>query len=344
MEEGPKPPPEVSQGRYKQVFGVLYHLTKLVNSGIPLPELLRSVASAAANLVGAQSCSIMLLDDGRSELLSKAAFGLSLDEEQRIRFRMGEGVAGWVAEHGAPALIADAAADPRFIQVPGQPTEIRAILCVPLTTREGVIGTLSATSDRVGAFGRDHEELLSYLGASIVKDIENARLYRLSITDALTKAYNRQYLYQRLPEEIERSNRYGDALSIVLFDVDFFKLLNDQHGHAAGDFVLKELVRIGTTTLRDADGLVRYGGEEFLALLPKTELAGATQSAERLRAAIGASELPWSNVRLRVTASFGVAQLRSGELTDEALLKRADTALLEAKSTGRNRVLTSPNP
>jgi diguanylate cyclase (GGDEF)-like protein len=330
--------PELSQGRYKRIFGVLFQLTKLVNSGVGLPELLRAVATSAVDLAGADACSIMLLDEGREELLCKASHGLPEEEEAEIRFKVGEGVAGWVAEHGAPALITDVANDPRFVRLDGQLVAMESMLAVPLATREGVIGVVAVTSARKEAFGQDHQELLAYLGGSIVKDIENARLYRLSITDGLTKAYNRQYLYQRLPEEIDRSKRYGDALSVVLFDIDHFKKLNDKYGHPAGDFVLKEVVRVAQATVRDVDGLVRYGGEEFLVLLPKTALPGAVQTAERIRVALAALELPWSDQKVKVTSSFGVAQLKDSE-GDDDLLRRADEALYAAKTAGRNRVV-----
>lgn len=333
--------PDFSQGRYKRIFGVLFQLTKLVNSGATLPELLRAVSTSAVDLVGAQTCSIMLLDEARTELLCKAAYGLGLDEERGINFKVGEGVAGWVAEHGAPARITDVRGDPRFVALPGQLTRIESLLAVPLATREGVIGVITVTSDRPEAFGKDHEELLAYLGGSIVKDIENARLYRLSISDSLTKSYNRQYLYQRLPEELDRARRYGDALSVLLFDVDHFKKLNDTHGHPAGDFALKEIVRVAQATIRDVDGLVRYGGEEFLLLLPKTGLEGARLTAERVRVAIEDLALPWSDTQLRLTASFGVAELKPRE-TDDELLHRVDEALYAAKTSGRNRVVAAP--
>lgn len=330
--------PEVSKGSYKRILGVLFHLTKLVNEGVPLNDLLRAVARSSVDLVGADSCSIMLLDEARAELLSKAAAGLSPEEEDQISFKVGEGIAGWVAERGAPALVADASVDERFKAVPGQKLEIASLISVPLSTREGVIGVMTVTSHRKEAFGRDHLELLSYLGSSIVKDIENARLYRLSITDSLTKAYNRQYLYQRLPDEIERCRRYGGAFSIVLFDVDHFKRFNDTYGHPAGDFILKELVRLVHLTVREVDGLVRYGGEEFLLMLPKTDLRGAAELAERIRRAVDDARFQWSDQVLKVTISLGVASLQGGPDTDEHLLKRADEALYQAKSAGRNQV------
>ena len=335
--------PELPKGQYKRIFSVLFQLTKKVNESAPLPDLLRAVAQAATDLTDAGSCSIMLLDESRAELLSKASFGLSPEEEADISFRVGEGIAGWVAEHGAPALVPDAESDARFKAVDNQVTPIRSMIAVPLSTKEGVIGVICAASRDKGAFCSDHEDLLSYLGASIVKDIENARLFRLSITDTLTRAYNRQYLYQRLPEEIERSRRYGDPLSVALFDIDLFKHFNDTYGHPAGDFVLKEVVRLAQHQIREVDALVRYGGEEFLLLLPNTPLAGGVTTAERYRKAIAGAGFPWSDKRLQVTVSIGVASLEP-DCNDEELLKRADDALYKAKQSGRNRVEAHGRP
>ncbi|MBI5542615.1 MAG: sensor domain-containing diguanylate cyclase [Deltaproteobacteria bacterium] len=326
------------RGDFKRVFTVLFQITKKINEAAPLPELLRIVSRSVVDLVGADACSIMLLDEARAELLCKAAVGLPAQEEASICFKVGEGVAGWVAEHGAPALIADVGDDARFKTVSGQTTPIRALLSVPLATKEGIIGVISATSARPAVFSPEHEELLLYLGASIVKDIENARLFRQSITDSLTKAFNRQYLYQRLPGEVERSRRYGDPLSVALFDIDHFRRFNDSFGRPAGDFVLKEVVRLGQEQIRDVDALVRYGGEELLFLLPNTSLAGAQRTAERFRETLQTSEFGWSDRRLQVTVSAGVAQLCEEAPTDEALLRKADDALWRAKKAGRNRV------
>lgn len=332
-----------SKGQYKRVFTVLFQLTKKVNEGGALSDLLRMVAQAATELTEADSCSIMLLDDSGRELLSKASHGLSPEEEARISFQVGRGVAGWVVEHGSPALVADISQDPRFEAREEQEITIRSLLTVPLVTKEGIIGVINATSARVGAFQVEHEELLTYLGASIVKDIENARLYCLSITDSLTRAYNRQYLFQHLPQEIERARRYQSPLSLILADIDLFKRFNDTYGHLAGDFVLKEVVRLSKRQIREIDMLVRYGGEELLFVLPNTPLQGAVITAERVRQAIEGAEFPWSNKRLRVTVSMGVAEFHEGG-TDELLLQQADQALYLAKSEGRNCVRTFEKP
>lgn len=326
-----------SRGQYKRIFTVLFQLTKKVNEGGSLADLLKMVAEAATELTGAASCSIMLLDDSRQELLSKASYGLTREEEERISFQIGCGIAGWVVEHGSPVLVPDVSLDDRFQVRDEQEIVIRSILSVPLTTKEGIIGVISATSPRKDAFQQEHEELLTYLGASIVKDIENARLYCLSITDSLTHAYNRQFLFQHLPQEVERVRRYKTSLSIILADIDLFKRFNDTYGHLAGDFVLKEVVRLSQNQIREVDMLVRYGGEELLFVLPGTPLAGALITAERIREAIASSKFRWSNKQLSVTVSMGVAEFQPTS-TDEAFLHQADQALYLAKSQGRNCV------
>ncbi len=321
----------------RKVISVLFELTKRLNSGLSLNELLSAVPQAATELSGAATASLMMLDKSGRYLMCRAATGLTR-REQEIAFRLGEGVAGWVAEHGAPALLRHPTADRRFKRVPNQKTSIASLLSVPLADKRGVIGALSVSSPKAGAFTETEQEALMFLATSVVKDIENAQLYRASITDPLTGAFNRQYLCQRLGLEMDRSRRYEDAFSVVVFDVDHFKRLNDTHGHAAGDRVLQELVRLIKAELRDVDDLIRCGGEEFLVLLPKTGLKGATEVAERIRATVEAASFPYEGKRLRVTLSLGVTTLGAANETEDVLLKRADALLYKAKSSGRNRV------
>ena len=323
--------------RYQRLFSVLFEITKLINSGMELTHLLRRIAGEVVALMDANSCSVMLLDEERSELLCKAASGLPQAEEDRLTFKMGEGVAGWVAAHGVPAIIPDVRKDARFAVLSGQALPIVSLLCVPLKHKDEVIGTITITADEPDAFSREHEETVAFLGNSIVLDIQNARLYRLSVTDSLTRAYNRQYLYQKLPEEIERCRRYGNRLSVVIFDIDHFKRFNDTWGHAAGDAVLREVVALAGPVIRDTDSLVRYGGEEFLVLLPQTSAPSAFAIAERIRQLIEENEFRYGEHRLKVTISSGVAEYQ-GAADSEGFIKQADEALYKAKTHGRNRV------
>ena len=159
----------------------------------------------------------------------------------------------------------------------------------------------------------------------------------IAIRDALTGAYNRGHLFEVLRHECARSNRNGGPLSICMFDLDHFKQINDRFGHPAGDAVLKRFGDIAKAALRAADVLGRYGGEEFLAVLPDTGAPGAIVVAERIRLAVESAALPEIPAH-RVTVSVGVATRRSTE-TVEAFLARADQALYRAKEAGRNRVM-----
>ncbi|MBP2310945.1 diguanylate cyclase [Azospirillum soli] len=158
-------------------------------------------------------------------------------------------------------------------------------------------------------------------------------------TDPLTGAANRRFFLERAQEEIARSRRYGHPLSVLMTDIDHFKRINDTHGHAAGDEALKRFANLLRDDLRPSDLIGRYGGEEFVVLLPETELADAPAVAERLRAKVEGAELVHDGISFHMTVSIGVAavDLRDGMI--EAALNEADAALYRAKETGRNRVV-----
>ena len=156
--------------------------------------------------------------------------------------------------------------------------------------------------------------------------------------DGLTGLYNRHHLEERVAEEFGRMRRYGGTLSLVMFDIDHFKRVNDVHGHLAGDQVLRMVADRISGVIRETDILGRYGGEEFCALLPGTELTGARIFAEKLREVVCAQPIRFKDVALAVTVSCGVAQALSATMNYEELIRLADTALYRAKNEGRNRV------
>ncbi|MFZ5817110.1 MAG: GGDEF domain-containing protein [Bacillota bacterium] len=160
-----------------------------------------------------------------------------------------------------------------------------------------------------------------------------------AVTDGLMGIYNHKYFKQRLEEEVAKARRYRQQTSLVLFDIDFFKRVNDTYGHATGDLVLKLMAKWVTGMSRNTDVVCRYGGEEIAVILPHTGLAGAQEFAERLRLKVSEQvvEDPEEDAKFRVTVSVGVAQWEQGmEMMD--LMKAADAALYHSKNTGRNRV------
>lgn len=317
---------------------VLFEIGKLVGSDLEPGILLSRIAELVCQMVGAKACSVMLLDAERRRLLAKAAYGLRTERVHSLSFAIGEGVAGWVVEHGEPVLINDVTKDPRYVQLPGTKTAIASMLCVPLIARGERVGVVTATTDRKDAFGSDDLELVRFVSTTIALDIENMRLHRVAVTDPLTGAYNREFLQQRLPAEIQLAVDRERALSVALVDVDHFKAVNDQHGHGVGDVVLAEIARRLRTAIRGDDLLVRYGGEEFLVVLPQADAGRAWEIGERMRQRVceRAFELD-HGIALLVRISVGIAQWRAGETMPD-LIERADVAMYSAKQRGRNRV------
>jgi len=164
---------------------------------------------------------------------------------------------------------------------------------------------------------------------------DTEKLISLAETDHLTGLYNRRKLTELIEEELARHRRFQHGLSVILLDTDRFKAVNDTEGHAAGDWLLKEISARITGTIRDVDMAGRWGGDEFLVVCPETDLQGAMQLAEKLRANI--AEIPFGSLGT-LTISCGVAAAETQDVNAESLINRADKALYAAKDTGRNRV------
>lgn len=227
---------------------------------------------------------------------------------------------------------------------------VYTLLLTARDTKEHIIAGLESGADDYLVKPLHEAELMARLktGARIVAleqslRAANERNRQLSITDALTGAYNRRYFNEQLPAELDRCRRYRHPLSVVMGDIDFFKKINDGHGHGAGDEVLAQFVQLTQRSIRaTSDWIARYGGEEFIIVMPETGHVGAMQATEKIRAAIAAQPFATSAGSIPVTASFGVATLLpDGDdalQTVDQLIATADARLYASKHGGRNRV------
>src|SRR3989475_11515669 len=342
--------------RGAQMLEELLQLGIAISSEGDLYPLLQRIVTQARRFTGAEAATLFLREGSclafavaQTEFAGRAP-GVQ-DTQQRLeaeRLPMEvPSLAGYVAKSGSVLNLPDAYAIPadapyafnwRVDVATGSRT--RSVLAVPLRdTSRRVLGVLQLIN-AVGIDGQAvpfHprlEEVASSFAAYAAIAVRSARLQELSFKDPLTGGYNRRYLMLRLHEEANRASRYQQPLSLILIDLDGFKTVNDRWGHGAGDEVLKQVVQLLASQSRRDSVVARYGGDEFVPLLPSPTKAAPVVYAERMRAII--ERYPFAHGRL--TASFGVAGVPEDTDSVAELLKSADRALYEAKRQGRNGV------
>ena len=305
-----------------------------------LEDLLQLVVDRTAELLSVEHVSLRLLDPTRAILVATCRTGRPVDTKPQS-FAIGEGLVGWVAEHGQSLLANDAPADPRYVERPGIPA-IAAYVGVPLLAGAKCVGVLGAVHevDSPARFDPLDQHRLELIAAICAPHLEIVRLQRLSTVDPLTGALNRRGLDGAFPPEL--SEDVGE-LCVALADIDHFKQVNDEHGHAVGDEVLKHVARCLSSVLRSGDAIVRYGGEEFVMFLSDVGLGRALKIAERARRAVASSPVQLGDTQIRATISVGVAERQPGQTRDQ-LIAAADDAMYRAKSTGRDRVFAAGQP
>lgn len=180
--------------------------------------------------------------------------------------------------------------------------------------------------------------ILKYIAGADAEAKYHEEIYRMTIVDGLTQTFNKRHLLEELDREILRARRHARDLCVLMFDIDYFKRINDHYGHLAGDHVLRELARVVQERIRREEIFARYGGEEFSLILPETPLAGARALADELRRKVQDHGFVFQNERIPVTISLGASLLEPTDRTTADLIQRADEKLYEAKRSGRNRV------
>lgn len=227
--------------------------------------------------------------------------------------------------------------------VPAQETLLGGFTAVPLSTKNRLTGLLALGGKSLARLSPETEAFLGPVANQAQIVVDNSRLFErirnLSIRDSLTELYNHRHSMELVSNEFERVGRYQESVSVLMLDIDHFKQFNDEHGHQAGDAVLRETARLLKEALRAVDSIGRYGGEEFMAILPHTAFDEARGTAERLRMAVADHTFRYGDKRLKVTISIGIATYPSDPVDSPgALIREADKALYRAKEAGRNRV------
>lgn len=334
-------PPQTTARR----LAILTDVVKTANSILEPRKVIELVVEKIRQLIPSEAWSLMMVDEEKQELVFEAALGAKARDVSAVRLKIGEGVAGWVAQSGKPAIVNDTARDPHFSAQVDTRTqfETRSILCAPLVSRGHTIGVLEIINKQGGPFTRADLQLVLTLVEPCAIAIENAILFQrteqLTITDDLTRLFNSRYLNLYLGREIKRCKRHGIPLSVIFLDLDGFKGINDQFGHLAGSGTLTEVGKILAQGVRESDILARYGGDEFVAVLPETPASGALVIAERLRRAIEEHRfLEPQGLAARISASFGISTYPDHALTPEGLIQKADQAMYRVKEREKNGI------
>jgi diguanylate cyclase (GGDEF)-like protein len=261
--------------------------------------------------------------------------------------KMGEGIAGWVAQHGETVIVPDTSKDARFASRVDELTSSKteSIVCIPLKSRHRVLGVIQLINMPMDEFDAGEEFFLHALCDYAAIAIENAkaveRIQELSITDDCTGLYNARHLYKTLEAEVSRSGRFGYQFSVLFIDLDHFKLVNDTHGHLCGSRLLAEVGYNIRTNLRLIDFAFRYGGDEFVILLPQTPKDSALVVAKRLlevfrHSAFLKSDVPPNGINVR--ASLGVATFPEDAQGAHEIIRQADEMMYAVKNTVRDNI------
>jgi diguanylate cyclase (GGDEF)-like protein len=327
-------------------LAILTDIVKTANSILEPRKVIELIMAKIQQLIPSEAWSMLMVDEERRELTFELALGEKAKDMSGFRVKIGEGVAGWVAQTGKPTIVNDTSRDPRFTRRFDSETkfETRSILCAPLISRGRTIGVVEIINRLGGGrFTQADLEVLLTLVEPCAIAIENAILFQkteqLTITDDLTKLFNSRYLNLYIGREIKRCKRHGIPLSVIFLDLDGFKGVNDQFGHLAGSRTLTEVGTILAEAVRESDILARYGGDEFVVVLPETPPSGALVIAERIRKSIeDHSFLEAQGLRARISASFGIASYPDHALTPEGLIQKADQAMYRVKERDKNGI------
>ncbi len=313
-----------------------------ISAELEMPRLLQIILKRAIELLNVTGGEVGLVQENGTEITVPASFNTGRDDPNAKIFA-GDSVLEFVAQTGEPILIPD------FRRWENCPAEFAhgpwyGVIATPINIRNNLLGVLALCDTRPeSTFKASDLDLLTLFASQVAIAIDNAKLFEevqlMATTDELTGINNRRQLFQAGREKFEHARRSGLPFSAIMFDIDHFKKINDNLGHATGDEILHALAETCFHEIRKADIFGRYGGEEFTILLPNTTLEQAKNLAERLRARVENTPFRTNRGEISITISLGVAQI-SDDIPDLAsLIDRADTALYAAKQSGRNQVV-----
>ncbi|HYF35724.1 MAG TPA: sensor domain-containing diguanylate cyclase [Prosthecobacter sp.] len=334
-----------SRKRQLQEISIFHDVAKALTSSLNLDSVLQTIMEKMAEFFNPDSWSLLMTDEQKDELYFAIVVGPAAETLKNLRLKIGEGIAGWVAKHGEPLIVPDVYTDPRFAKRIDEMAKFqtRSIICIPLTSKQRQLGVIQLINCPVDSFGEAEMFFLHALADYAAIAIDNARsvekIQELTITDDCTGLYNARHLYKTLEAEVYRSARFGYEFSIIFIDLDHFKQVNDTHGHLIGSKLLAELGFKLKSQLRLIDYAYRYGGDEFVIMLPQTGKDAAISVAKRVLDAIRTTNfLPDENLNLQLRCSMGMATYPEDAKSAHEIIRQADEMMYLVKNTTRDNI------
>lgn len=321
-------------------FYTLQQISQAIATILDIKELLKFVNDVIIGVMGVNYSTILL--SGSDNRMTIKTTNIYSDTSLKILKDNADcDVLKEVAMTGKPILANNVDEEKYpFVKERG----VQAMLCIPLSSKNENYGLVLVEQERPDAFDDEHLKFLSAIGNQISVALENVGLYekmqKMATTDALTKIYNRLYFNEALSKEMVKADKENYPMCVSIFDIDHFKKFNDTYGHLFGDLVLKTIARLAKDHAREQDLVARFGGEEFVIIMPNTTMEEAVKLIDDLRVKIGKFHVKEGQISASVTASFGIAYYPEHGTTEAEVLSAADTALYKAKTEGRNCVRT----
>jgi diguanylate cyclase (GGDEF)-like protein len=338
---------EVGADRKRQVqeLSVFHDVAKALTSSLNLDSVLQTIMQKMAEYFRPDTWSLLMVDETTDELYFAIAVGPAADSLKSLRLKMGEGIAGWVAKHGESLIVPDVYKEPRFAKRIDEMTkwQTKSVICVPLRAKHRSLGVIQLINCPMETFGDNEMFFLNALCDYAAIAIDNARaverIQELTITDDCTGLYNARHLYKTLEAEVYRSARFGHEFSVIFIDLDHFKSVNDTHGHLVGSKLLAEVGYVIKTHLRLIDYAFRYGGDEFVILLPQTSKEAALVVARRLLEVMRINEfMATEGLKLNVRCSMGLATYPEDAKSAHEIIRQADEMMYSVKNTTRDNI------
>ncbi len=331
--------------RQSQELNIFHDVAKALTSSLDLDSILQTTMEKMAEYFRPDTWSLLMVDEKAEELYFAIAVGDAAESLKNVRVKVGEGIAGWVAKHGEAVFSDDVDRDPRFSKRVDEAThwETRSIIAVPLRSRLRVLGVIQLVNVDRAQFNEQEVFFLQTLCDYAAIAIENARwvekIQELTITDDCTGLFNARHLYKTLEKEVYRSGRFAYEFSLLFIDLDHFKQVNDTHGHLIGSKLLAEIGYLVKAQLRLIDYAFRYGGDEFVVLLPQTGKDQAVVVAKRLQDALRASSFcQEEGLNLNVRASIGLATFPNDARDAHDIIRQADEMMYVVKNSTRDNI------